>query len=134
MQNSVWLSPDPLEEERRVLAGGVINVESLVLFEGRAIAGETSEQIVAGAWDFDGINQRYLRYLKILDQRPRLIAIDKVAATKFLRWLSQERKNWCDAVTSDPLLPARLLPPNYLGQKAWRRRMKAINEVAANGS
>src|SRR5207247_8118745 len=33
LQNSVWISPDPLEEEREILDGGKINVESLIPLE-----------------------------------------------------------------------------------------------------
>jgi len=132
LQKSVWISPDPVEEERRVLAGGRVNVESLVIWEGRAIAGESAEQIVLGAWDFVSINERYSRYLRILEARPSQMGKDKAAALKFLQWLSRERKSWLDAVTRDPLLPKRLLPSNYLGQKAWQARLKIIKEVTAN--
>src|SRR5438093_2504517 len=31
LQNSVWITPDPLPEERQILRGGKINVESLLL-------------------------------------------------------------------------------------------------------
>jgi phenylacetic acid degradation operon negative regulatory protein len=133
LQNSVWISPDPLEEEHRALAGGAINVESLILLEARAIAGESPEQIVVGAWDFDGINERYSRYLKVLGAAPRRIRNDKTSAIKLFQWLSQERKSWLNAVTKDPLLPSRLLPANYLGQKAWRWRAKVMKEAPANG-
>ena len=133
LQNSVWISPDPLEEERDILTGGMVNVESLILLEARTIAGESSEQIVVGAWDFDEINERYSRYLKILAARPRRIPNDKTSAIKFFQWLSQEGRSWLDAVNKDPLLPNRLLPPNYLGQKAWQRRVKAMKEAATSG-
>ena len=33
LQNSVWITPDPLAEERQVLGGGKIDVESLLLLE-----------------------------------------------------------------------------------------------------
>ena len=33
LQNSVWITPDPLAEERQILGGGKINVESLILLE-----------------------------------------------------------------------------------------------------
>ena len=33
LQNSVWITPDPLEEELQILRGGKINVESLILAE-----------------------------------------------------------------------------------------------------
>jgi len=35
-----------------------------------------------------------------------------------------------DAVINDPLLPGRILPPDYLGQQAWRRRVEVLR--AAN--
>ena len=44
--------------------------------------------------------------------------------------MSQERAAWFDAVKIDPLLPERILPANYLGQKAWRERVQAIVETA----
>ena len=40
LQNSVWIIPDAMDEERRHLAGGEINVESLILLEARPCAGE----------------------------------------------------------------------------------------------
>ena len=36
------------------------------------------------------------------------------------------RESWRDTVTNDPLLPGRILPSDYLGQHAWRRRVEAI--------
>ena len=29
-----------------------------------------------------------------------------------------------------PLLPVRILPANYLGQKVWRRRLQVVGEIA----
>jgi hypothetical protein len=50
--------------------GGRIDVESLLLLEARSCAGESDGEIVAGAWDFGRINQRYARHLKLLKARP----------------------------------------------------------------
>jgi DNA-binding HxlR family transcriptional regulator len=49
LQGSVWVTPDPMRGEREILAGGEINVESLLLLEARPCAGERDEEIVAGA-------------------------------------------------------------------------------------
>jgi hypothetical protein len=57
-------------EEFEILASESINVESLILLDARPCAGETDEQIVAGAWDFERINNRYTHHLKVLEQRP----------------------------------------------------------------
>jgi hypothetical protein len=37
-----------------------------------------------------------------------------------------EREAWLEAVTNDPLLPGRILPSDYLGQQAWRRRVEVL--------
>jgi CRISPR-associated endonuclease Cas2 len=128
LQNSVWITPDSLEQERRALAGATINVESLILLEARACAGESDEEIVAGAWDFNRINDRYSRYLKVLGARPTGTE-NRAGATRFLRWMSEERETWLEAITNDPLLPARLLPPHYLGRQAWRRRWEVMRQT-----
>jgi len=130
LQNSVWITPDSLEEERRVLVGGKINVESLILLEARPCAGESDAEIVAGAWDFASINRRYTRYLKILDERPESALRGEGPAKALLRWAALERAMWLNAVTNDPLLPKRILPPDYVGQRAWRRRMETLRQAS----
>jgi phenylacetic acid degradation operon negative regulatory protein len=129
LQKSVWITPDPLVRERELLAGDKIDVEVLVLWEGRPCAGERDAEIVAGAWDFGRIDRRYAKYLKVLDQRPTGALADDSAAKVFQRWVTAERKAWFDAVSIDPLLPERLLPPGYLGCEAWQRRGAAQAHV-----
>ncbi len=129
LQNSVWITPDSLAEEQRILGGGKIDVESLILLEARPCAGETDAEIVAGAWDFERINRRYTRHLKILHERPGGTLGNEVAARALLRWAAAERDAWLDAVTNDPLLPERILPPDYQGQHAWRWRIEVLREA-----
>jgi len=130
LQNSVWITPDPLEKEKQILGGGKIHVESLILMEARPCAGESDAEIVAGAWDFERINRRYARNLKILDERPQG-ALGNVSNAKktLLNWATTERTAWLAAVKSDPLLPEQILPAGYLGRQAWRRRMEVLREA-----
>jgi phenylacetic acid degradation operon negative regulatory protein len=130
LQNSVWITPDSLEEERQILGGGKINVELLILLEARPCAGESDAEIVAGAWDFEHINRRYARHLIILNERPSGALRNDAAAKALLRWATAEREAWLDAVTNDPLLPKRILPSDYLGQQAWRRRVKVLRDAS----
>jgi len=37
-----------------------------------------------------------------------------------------ERHTWFEAISKDPLLPAPLLPPGYLGRDAWRKRVQVL--------
>jgi phenylacetic acid degradation operon negative regulatory protein len=126
LQNSVWITPDPMERERQILAGGTVNVESLILLEARPCAGESDSEIVAGAWDFEHINALYDRHLKVLRTRPEAKLRDEASANVLLRWAAAEREAWRQAISSDPLLPARILPSRYLGRKAWSERVKAL--------
>ncbi len=130
LQNSVWITPDSLEEERQILGGGKINVESLVLLEARPCTGESDLEIAAGAWDFERINRRYTQHLKILEERPGGTLQNDAVAKGLLRWAAAEREAWLDAVTGDPLLPARILPSDYQGRRSWQRRVEVFRDAS----
>ena len=129
LQDSVWITPDSLDEEKHVLVGGEINVESLILMEAKPCAGESDAEIAAGAWNFDLINRRYARHLEILDERPKGALESETTAKSLRRWATAECQAWLDAVLDDPLLPERILPCDYLGQWAWRRRVEVLREA-----
>lgn len=129
LQQSVWITPDLLDEERQILIGGKIDVESLLLLETKPCAGETDSEIVAGAWDFEQINSRYAKHLRILETRPVDALLNEGSAKALLRWAATEHGAWLDAVSNDPLLPERILPSDYLGQTAWQRRAKMFQEA-----
>lgn len=130
LQNSVWITPDPLLRERQLLRGSKINVESLVLLEARPCAGESDAEIVAGAWDFARINRYYSRHSKLLEQRPAGALRTIEAARALRRWAAEERASWLKAISVDPLLPRELLPVGYLGVTAWRQRVKILAKGA----
>ena len=56
--------------------------------EGRCLA-----EIVAGAWDFERINRRYARHLKVLAERPGGALRNDAAAKALLRWAAAESRN-----------------------------------------
>ena len=123
LQNSVWITPDPAQEQQALLAGSPVDVESLIFLEARPCSGETDVEIARGAWDFAAINACYARYRKVLASCPRHRLGSKVNTTVQRRWVQQERQAWLKAVEIDPLLPSCLLPPEYAGRVAWRERM-----------
>ena len=130
LQKSVWISPDPLNEERALLDGCRVNVGSLLLLEARPCAGESDEEIVAGAWDFAKINQAYSDHAEVLAARPTGPISDETSACALRKWAEQERLAWRRAMEHDPLLPRRLLPKNYLGCKSWQERVKSFRKNA----
>ena len=129
LQGSVWITPDPVHGERKILTGGKINVESLLLLEARPCSGESDAEIAAGAWDFGAINGHYARHLKMLDRCPDE-SLRNIAAARALRqWAAEEQAAWLAAVEIDPLLPKRLLPSDYLGCRAWQRRIEVLRRA-----
>ena len=133
LQNSVWISPDPVAEQRAVLADGPVNVGSLILLDARPAAGESTAEIVGGAWDWPGINERYDRCREILARRPPRRLDSALAAKAFQEWLRAEREAWLDAFSHDPLLPSVLLPDDYLGRQIWKLRWAQGHRSESDG-
>ncbi len=129
LQNSVWLSPDPLDEIRRQVAGTSTNVEGLVLFEGRPGGGESDQDLVMGAWDFPDIFERYKMWNRIADAAPKPRSASARTAAVIRTWGGRERSAWRDIVEKDPFLPAPLLPAGYPGRTAWARRIRLLTSL-----
>ena len=129
LQNSVWITPDPVTEQRALIAGNTVDVESLIFLEARPSAGETDSEIVAGAWDFAELNRRYSQHRSVLRHHPRQSLRNSTDANNLHRWLSTEREAWLNVMDVDPLLPSSLLPSDYLGRAIWRERLAIMTEV-----
>lgn len=129
LQKSVWITPDPLRDEKELLAGARTDVTSLFLLQGEPCAGESNAEIVAAAWDFERINLNYSSHLEILNGPPERSLNDATSAEALHRWAAREREAWLVAISADPLLPKRLLPNGYLGVDAWRKRVTVLTRV-----
>ncbi len=129
LQNSVWISPDPLNDVRQLLRGTKVDVESLLFLEADPCGGESNVDIAAGAWDFPGINEAYTRYLAVLKEPRRPETRGDSARRSLQAWIRNEQSAWLEAIELDPLLPKCLCPSGYLGPKAWDARQRAIPEI-----
>jgi phenylacetic acid degradation operon negative regulatory protein len=129
LQQSVWITPHPLDVERNFCGKGPADVTSLILLEARPCAGETDGEIVAASWEFAEINRRYEKHGEVLSRRPTGPLNSEPAAQRFAAWVAEERAAWMQAIKHDPLLPRTLLPRRYAGCDAWRRRMEVMAEA-----
>jgi phenylacetic acid degradation operon negative regulatory protein len=125
LQNSVWITPDPLDPMAKILQQFTEDVESLILLEAHQCGGESNAAIVQGAWEFERINCLYSEYLETLEQLSRMDAEGSLSTREWDRWSRRERSSWFEIMESDPLLPRSLLPVDYLGVKAWEARKQA---------
>lgn len=130
LQNSVWISPDPLSQIAQGLSAQAGDVESLLTLEARPAAGETDADIVNGAWNFATINGRYEACLKVLAELPRNRVKEGLPSAKLHRWAQNEKRLWLDAVSGDPLLPDNLLPNGYLGKRVWEERIRVLADAS----
>ena len=129
LQNSLWITPDPLDDQVKSLSAKGEDVESLLTLEARPCSGESDESIVAGAWDFRRIDRLYQECLRLLKSPPRRKPGEDMDPAKLQQWARQERAAWQAVLWADPLLPSRLLPPGYAGQEVWRLRNAVLREA-----
>jgi DNA-binding transcriptional regulator PaaX len=99
-----------------------------ILFEANTVLGQSAKQIAAQAWDFDGLAMRYNTYLKACAEQPNKVfgAFKPSAALDAAR---HELFEYLNLMQADPLLPAELLPEDYLGPRvvaAFRSRVIAL--------
>lgn len=127
LQRSHWVRPDPLPPELAAEFRSAGDVQSLAVWDRAVPLGWTDAEIVAGAWDFSLVAERYERYFSVLERRPDLAGGNPTDFAAFQSWLSEEVRAWSAAVKGDPLLPKELLPRNYLGMEAWRRKLEAFS-------
>jgi DNA-binding transcriptional regulator PaaX len=125
----VWITPDSLEKERGLFAGCHPDAASLVCLESRPCGGETDAEVVTSAWDFEAINRGYRDHLDVLARFPDVGVLDARTARLLQDWGRTERETWMHAVCKDPLLPEPLLPGDYLGREAWKRRQRVLAEA-----
>ena len=122
LQNSVWISPDPIEDFHAKLGEKLLLPESLTVFEAHPVGGESHESIVKSAWDFSALDKAFSHYFDLLRLRPNRLQGPAV----WLSWLDTEHCAWREIVRLDPFLPAPLHPKGYRGRAAWSARMEAL--------
>jgi DNA-binding transcriptional regulator PaaX len=128
MQDSVWITPDPIDSVLEKLSREGRDPRSLVTWEVQPSAGEKDKRLVGSAWKLEVINEGYRAYLEQLGVCP----FDDASGLEAMgAWLREERRAWLGAVSVDPLLPGELLPAGYLGKVAWEKRQEVMRRFQA---
>jgi phenylacetic acid degradation operon negative regulatory protein len=129
LQNSVWISPDPLSDIIEALKD-FPDAESFTVMEAQCVAGHSNADLVSGAWDFPRINRCYESYMDWLESSVLPNAARKKREA-LGAWLHQERLRWSRPFHLDPLLPRALWPSGYLGERACQARRRRLQEIGA---
>ncbi len=126
LQGSVWIFPNIPDGINRFFVERGEDCSHLMMLESPSRGLAVDRKMVAAAWNFPRINERYQHHLEILKQFP---SSAKSSPHTLLDWSQLENRAWLDAVRHDPLLPAFLQPSGYLGVKAWKKRQAVLREA-----
>ena len=109
LQNSVWITPDPVDEFRALLSEKRLLPDSLSLLEARPAGGESNEAMVAAAWDFVALAKSHDHYLKILQLYP-----NRMQPAGCVARLARDRASSVDAPHPDGSVPPPIFAPARL--------------------
>ncbi len=127
LQQSVWLTPDPIEKFRLMMGEQLVDTKVLSCLEAKPCMGESVSDITSAAWKFSKINSLYQVHIDLLKGLSKRTQSRDWTALR--DWLAEEKESWEACMALDPLLPRELLPKNYLGEKAWEIRIKTMRDV-----
>ena len=124
LQQSVWLSPHPMDSINESLRKTTPGLSSLTLMECHLLPGENDSDVVKSAWDFSKINNNYETYIKHIKSFGSNLNPKNTDL-----FVAKEKILWESAIKHDPLLPEQLIPRGYMGRKAHRLRMKKLHRI-----
>jgi phenylacetic acid degradation operon negative regulatory protein len=134
LQDSVWISPDPVTEVVQSLKGWEEDAATFTLLESRCAAGFSDSALVAGAWQFSKVNERYDAYLRFANPALRRAAGARLHPRDLFAALREEGQRWSAAFDRDPLLPRVLWPKEYGGEEAWKLRQRLLRTLAVHAA
>ena len=127
LQQSVWISPDPLPDLAGIMNVRTPRLGSMLTFRLLPNPGTTDAGIVAEAWDFPTVNEAYAAWQAHVRAAPP--RAKGASGTAFAAWSRRERLLWRRAFRRDPLLPRQLAPAGYLGYDAWAELMQLSRDA-----
>jgi len=130
LQDSVWISPDPVTAIAKQLGGFREDAASFTILECRAAPGFSDATLVNAAWPFEKLRGNYAVYEDFADTARRRLK-SSASAPDVVAVLHEERGLWRAALAFDPLLPRVLWPKRYAGERALRSRRALLQQCAA---
>jgi len=132
LQDSVWISPDPVSEMAGALKEFREDAESFTVLECRCAAGFSNAALVLAAWPFEKIGDSYRAYEQFAQATTRQVSGKQIHPRELFALLRAERQRWKLAVERDPLLPRALWPADYIGHRALETRRTLLRLVASH--
>ncbi len=129
LQQSVWISPDPLDHTLLPLKHLKLSPERFTVIEGQPVPPDRDRDLVQAAWDFAAINRLYSKVIALSEAVFEWSGSGKPSLVRRWQWLADQRQAWLDAVSVDPLLPDGLCPDGYQGKRAFDLRIATSGKI-----
>ena len=126
LQKSVWIQPDPFIDAFQHTLNVQANAGGVIILEARSRPDFSDQEMVMKAWDFSEIDAAYAEYISSTDEWREKISRPGLSPQGRWSLLRAERQAWAHPVFLDPFLPQSLLPPGYLGVRAWQSRQRLL--------
>lgn len=128
LQGSVWISPATPPAIEKLIECDDPDCTHLLMLLADSKGQKADAKMVEGAWDFEAINATYLKLQTILERFPQVAR--RNTRESLADWTAVENAASRACLRTDPLLPAQLLPKNYVGRKIWDQRQKVLADAA----
>ncbi len=129
-QKSVWITPHDIRPQYSDLEKGAAVGTFAALFEARTVLGTPSDKIVRESWDLKRLHDIQKRFCDVYGEN--LAVLSKTVLLNpevFMRLATEEMDAYRSAFVLDPLLPAQLLPMDYLGREVFDLHLKVVAEI-----
>ena len=128
LQGSVWIAAITPKTIEKMIVEKDEDCSHLLLLQADSKGRKEDARMVEAAWDFNLINKAYQELLEVLERFPGIAK--KHTRDALAAWTEAEHRATREAMAKDPLLPAELLPKQYMGRKVWKKRKKVLAEAA----
>lgn len=129
LQQSVWVTPTDIRPEFDDLVKGA-GVDSFAyLFESKTVLRLPNRRVVDDAWDLERLYEIQSRFCVVTEQNLDLLLSGNFDPDALASLLRTSLTAYHAAFTEDPLLPRKLLPPDYLGEKAYALHCRLFKEM-----
>ena len=127
LQQSVWIWPHDLRPSLAEILKATGIPECFAAFVAHDLYLCTQQEVVASSWDFEAIHSAqgsYVELVRKLQQEVRRpISFNRLAEIGRQEW-----RSYHGAMERDPLLPRKLWPVDYLGEKTFTHHRKFRTE------
>ena len=129
LQQSVWVTCEDIRPDFDDLCQ-TANVDAFAyLLEAKTVLGLSAERIVSAAWNFERLEKLQQHFCDVCRQNIELLEHYGPSPEELADLIRSMLDAYHGAFGEDPLLPAKLLPPGYMGKKAFALHRELMSRI-----